>query len=64
MIGELLPLLAAIETDRGAQGVCSLDASRYWKIVNRSVKNRLGNPVVYRLVAVRTACPSLMTTRP
>lgn len=46
-----------LEDERGAQGVCNLGASRYWKIVNRSVKNRLGNPVGYRLVPGENCLP-------
>jgi primary-amine oxidase len=46
-----------LEDEGGAQGVCRLDASRYWKIVNRSVRNRLGNPVGYRLVPGENCLP-------
>ena len=46
-----------LEDERGAQRICNLDTSRYWKIVNRSVKNRLGEPVGYRLVAGENCLP-------
>lgn len=39
-----------LETEKQAQRLCNTSSSRYWKIVNPSVRNRMNEPVGYRLI--------------
>ena len=50
------------ETEADAGRLCNTASSRYWKIVNESVLNRLGRPVGYRLVPGENCIP-LVTGR-
>ena len=44
------PVSTLLETEAHASRVVNPSASRYWKIVNRGTKNRLGVPVGYKLM--------------
>jgi primary-amine oxidase len=46
-----------LDTEQHAQRRCNLETSRYWKIVNRSVTNELGEPVGYRLIPGENCLP-------
>lgn len=46
-----------LEREADAQRLCNMPSSRYWKVVNRSVKNRLGESVGYRLLPGENALP-------
>ena len=39
-----------LESESGAQRVTNSSRSRFWKIVNPNVRNRLGEPVAYKLL--------------
>jgi primary-amine oxidase len=52
------PSTTLLDTEQVAQRVVDPAASRVWKIVNPSVKNRLGHPVGYKLVPGST--PTLL----
>jgi len=52
------PVSTLLETEARATRVVSASASRYWKIVNQGMKNRLGAPVGYKLVPGST--PTLL----
>ena len=45
------------EREKDAQRLCNMTSSRYWKVVNPSVKNRMDQPVGYRLVPAENAVP-------
>ena len=45
------------EREQDAQRLCNMTSSRYWKIANRTVKNRMGEPVGYRLIPAENAVP-------
>ena len=45
------------EREQDAQRLCNMASSRYWKIVNPSVKNRMNQPVGYRLMPAENAVP-------
>ncbi|MGH9012538.1 MAG: primary-amine oxidase [Acidimicrobiia bacterium] len=45
-----VPRATLLETEQQAQRVVDPSVSRYWKIVNPAVPNRLGEPVGYKLV--------------
>ena len=45
------------EREQDAQRLCNMASSRYWKIVNPSVKNRMNQPVGYRLIPAENAVP-------
>ena len=47
-----------LETEQQAQRVVDPSRSRVWKIVNPEVRNRLGEPVGYKLVPAST--PTLL----
>lgn len=47
-----------LDTEQRARRVADPAKSRYWKIVNRGVKNRIGEPVGYKLVPQAT--PTLL----
>ncbi len=46
-----------LKREQGAQRLCNMPSSRYWKVVNESVRNRLDEPVGYRLVPGENAVP-------
>jgi primary-amine oxidase len=50
----------ALETEQQAQRVVDPSRSRVWKIVNPEVRNRLGEPVGYKLVPAST--PTLLAS--
>jgi primary-amine oxidase len=50
-----------LETEQEAQRVVDPTRSRTWKVVNPEVRNRLGEPVGYKLVPVST--PTLLASR-
>ena len=43
--------------EKDAQRLCDMTSSRYWKIVNPSVKNRMNQPVGYRLLPAENVVP-------
>ncbi len=45
------------EREQEAQRLCSMTSSRYWKIANEGVKNRMGQSVGYRLIPAENAVP-------
>ena len=45
------------ECEQDAQRLCNMTSSRYWKVANQTVKNRMGEPVGYRLIPAENAVP-------
>ena len=45
------------EREQDAQRLCNMTSSRYWKVANQAVKNRMGAPVGYRLIPAENAVP-------
>jgi primary-amine oxidase len=45
------------EREKDAQRLCNMTSSRYWKVVNPSVENRMNQPVGYRLLPAENAVP-------
>ena len=45
------------ETEADGGRLCNLPTSRFWRVVNDSVENRLGQPVAYRLIPGENAIP-------
>jgi primary-amine oxidase len=48
-----------LRSEREAQRTMDLAAARYWKVTNPNVRNRLGEPVAYKLVPGANALPFL-----
>ena len=47
----------ALETEQTSLGNLNLESARYWKIVNESSKNKLGDPVGYKFIAGDNCMP-------
>ena len=45
------------KVEKEAQRLCNTPSSRYWRIANPSVKNKMGQPAGYRLVPGENALP-------
>ena len=45
------------ESESDAQRLCDLTSSRYWRVANDSVANRMGDPVGYRLIPGENCLP-------
>ena len=45
------------EKEKDAQRLCNMTSSRYWKVVNPAVRNRMDQPVGYRLLPAENAVP-------
>ena len=45
------------ETEKDAQRLTNMTSSRYWKVVNSAVRNRMDQPVGYRLLPAENAVP-------
>ena len=45
------------EREKDAQRLCNMTSSRYWKVVNPAVRNRMDQPVGYRLLPAENAVP-------
>lgn len=43
--------------EKDARRLCNMTSSRYWKVVNPSVRNRMDQPVGYRLLPAENAVP-------
>jgi primary-amine oxidase len=48
-----------LETESQAQRMAAPDKARYWKIVNRGVLNKCGEPVAYKLIPTHASAPLL-----
>ena len=46
-----------LEKEKDAQRLCNMTSSRYWKVVNPAVRNRMDQPVGYRLLPAENAVP-------
>ena len=46
-----------LEREKEAQRICNMPSSRYWKVVNPSVRNRMDQPVGYRLIPAENVLP-------
>jgi primary-amine oxidase len=48
-----------LTTEKQAQRSMDLGSSRYWRVINRAIKNALGEPVAYKLVPGANSMPFL-----
>ena len=55
----IVPVETALTRESEAQRVLDLESQRYWKIVNTGSRNKLGQPVGYKLVPGVNAMPFL-----
>ncbi|MEA2778873.1 MAG: primary-amine oxidase [Rhodospirillaceae bacterium] len=53
-----------LKSEQAAQRVMDTSAARYWKVVNPGKRNRLGQPVAYKLVPGTNALPFLHPDSP